>query len=255
MAGGGGGWASDSQCGSGRAGRICGREGAAVRVGPRTSSGPLAGPGPAPPPQCPGPPAGHPQTLQPPRARPGLAADPADGFAFGLLFPFSLEQPCTGPARGGILPRRLRSRPFGPRERRAGVVAQGSELKLGELSLSDTSARPPGKGDLGPEVLRAAPGSPSPSCLGDPAASPGVGTLSQPHLRALPAPQLPMPADPCWLAPSPAGFPCRPLTEGPEEPGGMSEIRSLFIPAVLKATAPRNPPPHNALQNGTHFGT
>ena len=125
------------------------------------------------------------------------------GFGFGLLFPFSLEQPCGGPARGGILPRRLRSRPLGPRERRAGAVAQGSERTLGELSLSATSACPPGKGDLGPEGLRAAPGSPSPSCLGDPAASPGVGSLSQPHLRALPAPQLPTPADPCWLAPSP----------------------------------------------------
>nr|XP_059869628.1 basic proline-rich protein-like [Delphinus delphis] len=254
MAGGGGGRASDSQCGSGRAGRICGREGVGRRrqgrapdvqrptgrAGPRTTllchsaQAPLRG--------TPRPSSRHEPDQVSPQTRP-------------MVGPWQGQQPCRGPARGGILPRRLRSRPFGPRERRAGVVAQGSELKLGELSLSAASARPPGKGDLGPEVLRAAPGSPSPSCLGDPAASPGVGTLSQPHLRALPAPQLPMPADPCWLAPSPARPLCRPLTEGPEEPGGTSEIPSLFIPAVLKATAPRNPPPHNALQNGTHFGT
>lgn len=29
---------------------------------------------------------------------------------------------------------------------------------------------------------------------------------------------------------------------------------SVFIPAILKATAAQNPPVHNALQNGTHFG-
>lgn len=111
------------------------------------------------------------------------------------------------------------------------------------------------------------PGAESRTCRGRSVRSGRGGEGPGPELASLPSPTRPpspsvpvsprpaAQAAPPLLFPSTARFLRRPLTEEPEEPGGTSEILSLFIPAVLKATAPRNPPPHNALQNGTHFGT
>ena len=110
----------------------------------------------------------------------------------GLFFLFSLRAATRRAHKGGVPPHWLRCWPLVPLQRRArggGGGAQGSELKP-EVSGWPPPPLPRGRLPRPPAPVRDQAG-------------PAVGSLSQPHLPALLVPQLPVPANPCWLGPSP----------------------------------------------------
>lgn len=156
------------------------------------------------------------------------------------FFPFLLEQPCREPARGGgrVLPLQgEKQRPPQPpgEAGRGGGGRPEKRAGAGRTQSLRCLCFPPSKGDCGlprPElqVRLWDPALPDPSCLGIGAASAGVGSLSQPHLPALPAPH-PHPAGSC-CQPIPAGSLPAQVTRGVLGETGEGPARAQMLPGV-----------------------